>query len=100
MNVALACIVVYRSSICIPLPSEMSFKTADMLTKREVLQSGIRPLDTLLGGGLEMGRTYLLYGSRSIRECVHRIAVHAQLPPERGGLALPSIPINSENMTS
>jgi len=49
----------------------MSFLTADKMTKREMLQTGIKPLDSLFGGGLEMGLTYLLYGSRSIRECLH-----------------------------
>ncbi len=78
----------------------MSFQTADKMTKREILHTGIKPLDSLLGGGLEMGLTYLFYGSKSTRECLHRIAVHAQLPPEKGGMDLPSILIDSENMTS
>jgi RecA/RadA recombinase len=78
----------------------MSFQTADKMTKREILQSGVRPLDRLLGGGLEMGLTYLFYGSRSIRECLHRIAVHAQLPLEKGGMDLSSILIDNENMTN
>lgn len=47
-----------------------------------------------------MGLTYLFYGSRTIRECLHRIAVYAQLPPERGGMNTPSILIDSENMLS
>ncbi|MHA1862653.1 MAG: hypothetical protein ACTSWA_02705 [Candidatus Thorarchaeota archaeon] len=76
----------------------MSFQTADKLAKREILQTGIKPLDSLLGGGLEMGLTYFLYGSRTIRECLHRIAVHAQFPPEKGGMNTPSILIDSENM--
>ena len=78
----------------------MSFQTADKLAKREVLQTRIKPLDSLLGGGLEMGLTYLLYGSRTIRECLYRIAVYAQLPSEKGGMNTPSILIDSENMTS
>ncbi|MHA1494434.1 MAG: hypothetical protein ACTSW8_08610 [Candidatus Thorarchaeota archaeon] len=47
-----------------------------------------------------MGLTYLFYGSRNNRECLHRIAVHAQLPSEKGGMDLPSILIDSENMTN
>jgi len=78
----------------------MFFQTADKLAKREILQTGIKPLDSIFGGGLEMGLTYLFYGSKSTRECLHRIAVHAQLPPEKGGMDLPSILIDSENMTS
>ncbi len=92
-------IVFYRFSTSIPLPSKMSFQTADKLTKREILRTGIKPLDSLLGGGLEMGLTYLFYGSRTIRECLHRIAVHA-IPPEKGGMNTPSILIDSENMLS
>ncbi|MHA1424316.1 MAG: hypothetical protein ACTSSD_19765 [Candidatus Thorarchaeota archaeon] len=78
----------------------MSFQTADKMTKREILQTGIKPLNSLLGGGLEMGLTYLFYGSRSIRECLHRIAVHAQLPADEGGMDIPTILIDNENMTS
>ncbi|MGY5873933.1 MAG: hypothetical protein RTV72_16925 [Candidatus Thorarchaeota archaeon] len=78
----------------------MSFQTADKLVKREVLQTGIRPLDSLLGGGLEMGLTYLFYGSKSTRECLYRIAVHAQLPRDEGGMDISSILIDSENMLS
>ncbi len=40
----------------------MSFQTADKAKGPMVLPTGIRLLDSLLSGGLELGRTYLLNG--------------------------------------
>jgi hypothetical protein len=67
----------------------MSFQTADKATDPEVLQTGIKPLDSLLNGYLELGHTYLFYGDRIIRDILLRIMVHLQLPLERGELAHP-----------
>jgi RecA/RadA recombinase len=76
----------------------MSFQTADKTTGPTLLATGIRPLDSLLNGGLELGLTHLFYGSQSIRDSLLRIAVHAHLPPERGGMSTVTIIIDSENM--
>jgi hypothetical protein len=78
----------------------MSFQTADKAKGPTLLSTGIRPLDSLLNGGLELGLTYLFYGDRIIRDILLRIMVHAQLPPERGGFNSPTIIIDSENMVN
>jgi hypothetical protein len=56
----------------------MSFQTADKATGRVIVPTGVRPLDSLLDGGLERGLTYLFYGDKTIREILHRILVHVQ----------------------
>ncbi|MFW9804147.1 MAG: hypothetical protein ACFFFC_15915 [Candidatus Thorarchaeota archaeon] len=38
------------------------FRTADELTERTLLTTGDETLDTLLGGGLELGICHLFYG--------------------------------------
>lgn len=78
----------------------MSFQTADKATGPVVLPTGIKPLNSLLNGGLELGLTYLFYGDSVIRDILLRIAVHAQLTPERGGRRTPTIIIDSENMVN
>ena len=69
----------------------MSFQTADKVTGPVFLPTGIRPLDSLLDGGLELGLTYLIYGDKTIRELLHRILVHVQLAGS------PTIMIDSGN---
>jgi len=71
-------VVVYRKSICIHRPIEMSFQAADKATGPVIVPTGIRPPDSLLDGGLELGLTYLIYGGKTIRELLHRILVHVQ----------------------
>ena len=56
----------------------MFFQTADKATGPVLLPTGIRPLDSLLDGGLELGLTYLVYSDKITRDILHRIMVHAQ----------------------
>jgi len=73
------------------------FQTADQMMRR-VVSTGSKPLDTLLGGGFEMGLVHLFYGSRCLNEDLLRAAVQVQLPEERGGINSPTIIIDSANM--
>ena len=73
----------------------MSFQTADKATGPTFLPTGIRPLDSLLDGGLELGLTYLIYGGKTIREKLLQLAVHSQVPSD---LKAPVIMIDSMNM--
>jgi hypothetical protein len=73
----------------------MSFQTADKARGPTYLPTGISPLDKLLDGGLELGLTYLIYGDRTIREKLLRLAVHSQVPSDLKG---PVIMIDSMNM--
>ena len=56
--------------------SEMSFQTADKIKGREVLPTGIKPLDSSLDGGLETGLTHFFYGSAIARDILHMILVY------------------------
>ncbi len=73
------------------------FQTADQVTRR-ILGTGIDALDILLSGGLEAGLTHLFYGVRSLHNDLLKIAVHAQLPEEKGGLDCSTIIIDSANV--
>ena len=94
---ALVIIRATRSSISV------SFVRADELLKvhQNVLRltSGSKPLDTLLGGGLEaqtITEFYGEYGSGKSQLC-HQLCVNVQLPPERGGLNGAALYVDTEN---
>jgi DNA repair protein RadA len=76
---------------------ETAFRTADQMARR-VVSTGNASLDTLLGGGLEIGLMHLFYGDRCLVEDLLRAAVQAQLPEERGGMNSPTIIIDSANI--
>ncbi|MHA1217002.1 MAG: hypothetical protein ACTSPX_06765 [Candidatus Thorarchaeota archaeon] len=76
-----------------------AFTTADTVIRHK-MSTGVEPIDRLLEGGMEFGIMYLLYGDRALHDDVLRMAVHAQLPPELGGISTPSIIIDSANMIS
>ncbi len=73
------------------------FVTADQAIHRTI-KSGVSVLDSLLGGGLELGLVHLFYGDRIMYDDLLRMAVHAQLPIKKGGMASPSIVIDCVNM--
>jgi len=73
------------------------FFTADQVVRMR-MSTGITAIDELLGGGLESGITHLFYGDRSLHNDLLKIATHAQIPEERGGLASPTIIIDSANI--
>ncbi|NWF94738.1 MAG: hypothetical protein HXY34_01215 [Candidatus Thorarchaeota archaeon] len=77
--------------------SKYGFVTADKVSPPTLLSTGTKALDNLLGGGLEVGLTHLFYGSRSLHNDLLRLAVHAQLPKSKGGLATPTVIIDSAN---
>lgn len=94
---ALVIIRAARSSISV------SFVRADELLKvrQNVLRltSGSKPLNRLLGGGLEtqtITEVYGEYGSGKSQLC-HQLCVNVQLPPEQGGLNGASLYIDTEN---
>ena len=94
---ALAIIRATRSSISV------SFVRADeLLRMRENvlrLTTGSKPLDRLLGGGLEtqtITEFYGEYGSGKSQLC-HQLCVNVQLSPERGGLNGAALYIDTEN---
>jgi DNA repair protein RadA len=94
---ALAIIRAARSCISV------SFVRADELLKvhQNVLRltSGSKPLDTLLGGGLEtqtITEFYGEYGSGKSQIC-HQLCVNVQLPPEEGGLNGAALYVDTEN---
>ena len=77
----------------------MAFQTADVF-ERQVIRTGNHALDEVLDGGLELGLMHLLYGAKVLNRDLLRMAVHAQLPIEQGGLATPSIIIDSNKAWS
>ena len=86
-----------RSSISV------SFVRADeLLRMRENvlrLTTGSKPLDRLVGGGLEtqtITEFYGEYGSGKSQLC-HQLCVNVQLPPDRGGLNGAALYIDTEN---
>jgi len=94
---ALAIIGAARSSISV------SFVRADeLLRMRENvlrLTTGSKPLDKLVGGGLEtqtITEFYGEYGSGKSQLC-HQLCVNVQLPPEQGGLNGAALYIDTEN---
>ena len=94
---ALAIIRAARSSISV------SFVRADeLLRMRENvlrLTTGSKPLDRLVGGGLEtqtITEFYGEYGSGKSQLC-HQLCVNVQLPPDRGGLNGAALYIDTEN---
>jgi DNA repair protein RadA len=94
---ALGIIRAARSSISV------SFVRADELLKvrQNVLRltSGSKPLDRLLGGGMEtqtITEFYGEYGSGKSQLC-HQLCVNVQLPPERGGLNGAALYVDTEN---
>ena len=94
---ALVIIRAARSSISV------SFVRADELLKvrQNVLRltSGSKPIDMLLGGGLEtqtITEFYGEYGSGKSQLC-HQLCVNVQLPPERGGLNGAALYVDTEN---
>lgn len=76
---------------------ETVFRTADQMARR-IVSTGNASLDTLLGGGLEIGLMHLFYGDRCLTEDLLRAAVQVQLPEERGGMNSPTIIIDSANI--
>lgn len=75
----------------------MGFQTADVF-ERHTMRTGNHALDEVLDGGLELGLIHLFYGDRTFEHDLLRMAVHAQLPVEQGGLSSPSIIIDSSNV--
>ena len=76
---------------------KLGFQTADKAIRRTV-STGIKALDTLLEGGLELGTMHLFYGDRALHKDLLKMAAHIQLPEERGGLSSPTIIIDSANI--
>ena len=76
---------------------KQGFYTADMIIRRMV-QTGIKAVDSLLGGGLETGLMHLFYGDRSLHNDLLRIAVQVQLPKKRKGINSPVIIVDSANI--
>jgi hypothetical protein len=79
------------------IPLKPGFHTADEFTSLKV-ETGVAALDGLLSGGLESGLVHLFYGDRSLHDDFHRIAVKIQTSKEKGGLASPTIIIDSANI--
>ncbi|MEM4963560.1 MAG: DNA repair and recombination protein RadA [Pyrobaculum sp.] len=80
-----------------------SFTTAlEVYEKRKKIRrisTGVRPLDELLGGGIETRAVTEVageFGSGKTQLC-HQLAVMVQLPEERGGLSAKAIYIDTEN---
>ncbi len=73
------------------------FHTADQIV-RVRMSTGITVIDELLGGGIESGLIHLFYGDKSLYSDILKIAVHAQIPEDRGGLGSPTIIIDSANI--
>jgi hypothetical protein len=80
-----------------PRQLKPGFFTADTIVRRTV-PMGIKAVDTLLGGGLEVGLMHLFYGDKCLHDDVLSFAVKAQMPKEQGGLAAPVIMIDSANV--
>ncbi len=78
-------------------PLRTGFHTADEFVNVKT-KSGIKALDSLLGGGLESGLVHLFYGERALHDDFHRIAVRVQTSKESGGLNSPTIIIDSANI--
>jgi DNA repair protein RadA len=81
----------------------VSFIRADELLKMRQnvlrLTTGSKPLDELIGGGIEsqtITEFYGEYGSGKSQMC-HQLCVNVQLPPERGGLNGGALYIDTEN---
>jgi DNA repair protein RadA len=75
---------------------------AEALARREVLTTGVRALDELLGGGLVVYDIYEFageFGSGKTQLC-HQLAVTAQLPPAKGGLGGDVVYIDTEGTFS
>ncbi|MEM2142083.1 MAG: hypothetical protein QXS20_02595 [Candidatus Thorarchaeota archaeon] len=73
------------------------FTTADTI-RRQIVKTGTEALDDLLGGGLEVGLTYLFYGDSQLHDDLLRIAVSVQRPQQEGGLQSPTVVIDSVNI--
>ena len=73
------------------------FFTADQVVRKK-MATGVTAIDELLGGGLESGLTHLFYGQKGLHEDLLKMAVHAQLSKDRGGIESPTIIIDSANM--
>ncbi|MHA2424560.1 MAG: hypothetical protein ACXAEF_07215 [Candidatus Thorarchaeota archaeon] len=73
------------------------FFTADQVIRKK-MTTGITAIDKLLDGGLECGLTHLFYGPKGLHEDLLKMAVHAQLPTDKGGIESPTIIIDSANM--
>ncbi|MHA1907304.1 MAG: hypothetical protein ACW98Y_08415 [Candidatus Thorarchaeota archaeon] len=73
------------------------FFTADQVVRKK-MSTGITSIDKLLDGGLESGLTHLFYGPKGLHNDLLKMAVHAQLPKDKGGIESPSIIIDSANM--
>lgn len=75
----------------------LGFRTADAIERR-VFSSGVNSINSLLGGGLELGLVHLFYGERCLHDDLLYFAVQAQLPKEEGGLDSSTIIIDNANM--
>ncbi len=75
----------------------MAFQTADVF-ERKVICTGNHTLDEVLDGGLELGLMHLLYVTKALNRNLLRMAIYAQLPVEQGGLATPTVIIDSNNI--
>lgn len=79
------------------------FKTGlKVLKEREgipLLTTGSTDLDSLLGGGIEPGRFYLLYGDRKsgVDRIIHQILVNCLLPKEQNGFSGKAVYSNCGN---
>jgi hypothetical protein len=63
-----------------------------------MLATGSRALDSLLGGGLELGLLHLLYGSACLRGDLLRFAVRAAMAKASEGLESSVVIVDSLNM--
>ncbi len=70
----------------LPLLFETAFSLAKKQRWSPYLASGVTPLDELLGGGFEVGLSYLLYGSPHVTQLLLRCAANTlrHVAPSRG----------------
>jgi len=63
------------------------------------LTTGDADLDSLIGGGIELGRFYLFYGDEEsgVDRIMHNLLVNALLPPDRFGFGGKSVYLNCGN---
>ena len=82
---------------------EMGYETADKIAERREhigkISTGSKEIDSLIGGGLETQSLTEIYGQYASgkTQWAFQLAVMAQLPKEKGGLAGNVLYIDSEN---
>ncbi len=76
----------------------MGSKLLDEVDQVEVLTTGCKSLDVLLGGGLDTQRLYEFYGPNGVGKTnfLHQLICTAMLPKSKGGLASRVVYIDAE----